>query len=164
MLPISLRWVSKIYQALPNFPILSSSGPYDWEDVVQFHMAGASVVEFCSTIMVKGYSVISDAINGLNKFLDTKGYKSVRDIVGVATRAAYTYEEMHTLPGYLEKASIDSEKCISCGKCLEICWYDGLEYRDGVYSVNEAKCKGCRNCKAICSIEGCITMKTVTGQ
>lgn len=162
MLPISLRWVSKIYQAMPDFPILSTSGPYDWEDVVQFHMAGATAVQFCSTIMVKGYSVISDSIKGLNQFLDRKGYKSVQEIVGVATRATHTYQEMYTLLGYMEKASVDQERCISCGKCLEICWYDGMEYKDGSYRVDEANCKGCRNCMVVCPIEGCVSMKTVS--
>jgi len=161
MLPIALRWVSKIYQADPSFPIFGSSGAYDWEDVVQFIMAGASAVEFCSSVMAKGYSIIRNAVQGLDKFMDAKGYKSVQDIIGVATRAAYSYEEMYTLAAYKEKASVDVDKCIGCGKCLEVCWYDAMQYSDGVYTVNEANCKGCRNCKAICPVEGCITIRTI---
>ncbi len=127
MLPVSLRWVSKIYGDVSNFPILGSSGAYDWEDVVRFLMAGASSIEFCSTIMTKGYWVVEKAVEGLNAFMEAKGYKSVQDIIGIATKAGHTYEEMHTLPGYKQQSSIDQDKCIHCGKCFEICWYYGIE-------------------------------------
>lgn len=127
MLPIALRWVSKIYMDNPGLPILGSSGVYDHEDVVQYHMAGATAIEFCSTVMVKGYSVIREMVEGLNSFLDAKGYKSVRDIIGIATRASHSYAEMYTLPEYQQRSSIDQAKCIHCGSCLEICWYGGIE-------------------------------------
>ena len=127
MLPVSLRWVSKIYADDHNFPILGSSGVDNWEDVVQFLMAGASLVEICSSIIVRGYWMIEEAIEGLNNFLDAKGYKSVRDIIGIATRASHSYGEMFTLPGYKQKSSIDQDKCIHCGKCYELCWYYAIE-------------------------------------
>jgi NADPH-dependent glutamate synthase beta subunit-like oxidoreductase/dihydroorotate dehydrogenase len=131
MLPIALRWVSKIYADDHNFPILGSSGAYDWEDTARFLMSGASAVEFCSTVIAKGYYVIKEAIEGLNAFLDAKGYRSVREIIGVATRACHTYDEMFTLPGYMEKSTIDQDRCIHCGKCYEICWYGGIERQPG---------------------------------
>ncbi|MFC1798241.1 tRNA-dihydrouridine synthase [Thermodesulfobacteriota bacterium] len=161
MLPIALRWVSKIHNEAPDFPILASSGPYDWEDVVRFHMAGAYAVQWCSTVMAKGYNVITDAILGMDKFLDTKGYKSVRDIIGVATQASYTYDEMKTLPEYREKASFVKKLCNDCGKCDELCWYGAVEHHDGYYQVIEEKCKGCRSCLIACPIEGCVVMSTV---
>jgi formate dehydrogenase beta subunit len=138
MLPISLRWVSKIYMDNPNVPVLGSSGVYDYEDVVQYHMAGATAIEFCSTIMVKGYSVVREIVEGLNGFLDAKGYKSVRDIIGVATRASHSYAEMYTLPAYQQRSSIDAAKCIHCGSCLEVCWYGGVEQQEETVS---APCK-----------------------
>ena len=161
MLPITLRWVSKIYSADPGFTVIGTNGPYDWRDVVQFHMAGASAVQLCSVIMAKGYSVIPETVQGLNNFLDDKGYKSVRDITGVATKAAHSYQEMYTLPEYQEKASVNKDLCIDCGKCLEVCWYDAMEKRDGVYEVNEAICKGCHNCQILCPVKGCITLRAV---
>jgi len=161
MLPIALGWVSRIYKTVPDFPILGSSGVYDWQDVVQFMMAGASSVQICSTVMVKGYSMIKRTIRGLNDFLDAKGYRNVQDIVGATTKAIYNYEEMYTLPEYREKASVDEDKCVKCGKCLEVCWFDAMEEAEGAYRANEANCQGCYNCRVVCPIQGCITMRTV---
>jgi dihydroorotate dehydrogenase (fumarate)/dihydropyrimidine dehydrogenase (NAD+) subunit PreA len=161
MMPITLRWVAKIHSANPSFAISASSGPYDWRDVVQFLMAGATTVQSCSAIMVKGYSVITRMVEGLNQFMDAKGYQNVRDIIGVATRAAHTYQDMYTLPEYQERASVNMELCIDCGKCLEVCWYDAMENREGIYTVNDALCKGCHNCQIACPVEGCITLNTL---
>ena len=162
MLPISLRWCAKIYLEMPDFPILGSNGPVNWEDMVRFHLAGATCVEFCSVIMLKGYSVVSEIINGLNSYLDRKGYKSVKEIIGVAARAAYSYSELYTLPDYQEKSVIDEDLCIRCGKCSEVCWYDAIETdEEELASSIEEKCKGCRNCMVICPVPGCVTMKTV---
>ncbi len=161
MVPIALRWVAKTYLAMPDYPILGSSGPCDWEDMVRFHMSGASLVEFCSIIMARGYSVIKPIIDGLNSFLDRKGYKGVRDIIGIAARAAPTYQELYNMPDYNEKSVIDPDLCIRCGKCSEVCWYDAIVTDDeGLASSIEANCKGCHNCMDVCPVPECITMKS----
>ena len=168
MLPIALRWVSKIHAADPDITVLGSSGVYDHEDVVQYHMAGASAVQICSTIMVRGYSVIRKIIRGLSVFLDAHGYSSVRDIIGVATRASRSYDQMYDLPAYKEKSSIDGDLCVRCGKCIETCWYGAIKEEPSsdanarpVYLVAEDECKGCRNCRVICPVEGAVSMRTL---
>ena len=50
MLPLSLRWVGKIHQALPKVPIFGSSGAFDWKDVAAFLMAGSCATQFCSAV------------------------------------------------------------------------------------------------------------------
>jgi NADPH-dependent glutamate synthase beta subunit-like oxidoreductase len=94
-------------------------------------MSGASSIEFCSTIMAKGFWVVEAAVKGLNEFLDAKGYKGVREIIGVATRKSHSYAEMFTLPGYKEKSTIDQDLCVHCGKCQEVCWYYAIERQPG---------------------------------
>jgi dihydroorotate dehydrogenase len=160
MLPISLRWCAKIHLAMPDYPIFGSNGPCNWEDMVRFHLAGATAVEFCSVIMLKGYSVVKEIVDGLNSYLDRKGYNSVKDIIGMAARAAYNYSDLYTLPDYQEKSVIDEDLCIRCGKCSDVCWFDAIETEeDGLARVNVAKCKGCHNCMVICPVPECIHME-----
>jgi dihydroorotate dehydrogenase (fumarate)/dihydropyrimidine dehydrogenase (NAD+) subunit PreA len=156
MLPLSLRWVGRIHQAMPKVQVLGSSGASDWQDVVAFLMAGASAAQFCSAVMCKGYRIIRDAVTGLNEFLDRKGYGSAREIIGIASEAALSYEEIARLPEYAihpRKASVLLEKCTDCGRCLDTCWFGAMEKRDELYEVNLEGCTGCGNCEIVCPAE-----------
>ncbi|MCY6371773.1 ATP-binding protein [Clostridium ganghwense] len=44
------------------------------------------------------------------------------------------------------KAIINSDKCIRCGKCEEVCRFDAIKD----YKINEYKCEGCTACSLIC--------------
>ncbi len=46
---------------------------------------------------------------------------------------------------------IDTEKCIGCGDCVDICPADVLELQDGKsVPVNIEDCIGCGSCAAVC--------------
>lgn len=153
MLPLSLRWVGKIHQALPKVPIFGSSGAFDWKDVAAFLMAGSCATQFCSAVMCKGYTVLTDAAKGLKDFLQRKGYRSIREIVGIASQGILSYEELAKLPEYAmhpRKAWVDREKCIECGKCFETCWFGAMERSTEAFSVDANNCTGCGNCEIVC--------------
>lgn len=46
-----------------------------------------------------------------------------------------------------KSASIIKEKCIQCGKCIELCKFDAI---DENFSVNKFKCEGCGVCVRFC--------------
>lgn len=47
----------------------------------------------------------------------------------------------------LSIASIDSEKCIECGRCRKYCKFDAIDER---YTVIRDKCEGCGVCEFVC--------------
>jgi MinD superfamily P-loop ATPase len=50
------------------------------------------------------------------------------------------------------EARIDGDKCISCGKCAELCRYDSVRrLADGKYAISA--CEGCGVCVAYCPTE-----------
>ena len=54
---------------------------------------------------------------------------------------------------------IDTEKCIGCGDCVDICPADVLELQDGKsVPVNIEDCIGCGSCVAVCE-QRAITME-----
>ena len=47
------------------------------------------------------------------------------------------------------KAVIDQEKCINCGKCLDVCKFDAVNSGKN-YSIDLLSCEGCGYCAEIC--------------
>ena len=81
-----LRWISEIR---PNvkIDIAGSGGVSNWQDVVKYILAGANVVQVCTAVIMNGYEFIGELLNGLEKHIDRKGYKTVDNFRGkVSTR------------------------------------------------------------------------------
>ncbi|MBA7565893.1 NAD-dependent dihydropyrimidine dehydrogenase subunit PreA [subsurface metagenome] len=151
--PLTLRWVYQVYKDL-GIPISGSNGVYDAQDVAEFMMAGATVVEMCSVIMAEGYGWLAKTIKELNDFLDRKGYKTVEEIVGIAAKKALSYAAMEEFGK--EKAEVDEDLCTLCERCIETCFYNALKVEDGRLVVDG--CRGCGICTCICP-EGAISLK-----
>ena len=43
----------------------------------------------------------------------------------------------------------DPEKCTGCGRCVEACWYEGIELKEHI-AVKTKKCIGCGYCFNAC--------------
>jgi MinD superfamily P-loop ATPase len=52
----------------------------------------------------------------------------------------------------MPKARIDPDRCVSCGKCRELCRFDAIE-AGTPFRVNPFACEGCRVCAAICPVD-----------
>ncbi len=57
-----------------------------------------------------------------------------------------------------QKAFIDSEKCVGCGACMEVCRFDAIRKPEGRYEIGEYACEGCGVCAAVCP-ESAITLR-----
>ncbi len=82
--PIALRAVYQLSQAV-RIPVIGVGGIEDWKGAVQMMMAGASAVQIGSAVTSKGLEVFREVNTGIEKFLERKGYSSVREIVSVAS-------------------------------------------------------------------------------
>ncbi len=153
--PLTLRWVSKVFTGV-NIPISGTNGAYDWKDVVEFMMSGATTVQLCSVVMLKGYSYLKEVIKGLNDFLDRKGYRAAKEIVGIAAKSALTYAEMEALPK--ERAVINRELCTDCQRCLRSCFYNQIKLKEGQVAISE-ECRGCGICTCVCPVPGAVSMQ-----
>ena len=154
--PLTLRWVSKVHTAL-DIPISGTNGAYDWKDAVEFMMSGASNVQICSVVMLKGYDYLAEVIQGLDQFLDRKGYKSAKEIIGIAAKAALSYGEMEGLPP--ERAVINKDLCTDCQRCLRSCFYNVIQVKESRVTIGE-DCRGCGICTCVCPAPGAVTLQT----
>ena len=62
-----------------------------------------------------------------------------------------------------EKAYIDSEKCIGCGKCMEHCRFQAVEKDGNRYRINEYACEGCGVCTYVCPQQAVTMMEDEAG-
>jgi dihydroorotate dehydrogenase (NAD+) catalytic subunit len=81
--PIALRAVYQIRQAV-RIPIIGVGGIEDWKGALQMIMAGASAVQIGSAVTSKGLDVFREVTTGIGKFLEQKGFRSIREIVSLA--------------------------------------------------------------------------------
>ena len=148
-----------------NLPISGIGGITNWRDALEFILLGSSSVQVCTEVMLRGYRIVDDMIDGLNNYMDERGFTCMDDLVGKAIPA---YSEWGNLNlNYETVAKIDSDKCIGCNRCMVAC-HDGAHqcihpdpFKSIVPVVDESECVGCNLCQIVCPVEDCITMEPV---
>jgi dihydroorotate dehydrogenase (NAD+) catalytic subunit len=84
MKPVALRCVYDLAEAF-EVPIIGCGGVTDWQDAVEFFLAGASAVQV-GTAVAADMEVFQAINRGIEIYLRKKHYRSVSDIVGLAHR------------------------------------------------------------------------------
>lgn len=82
---IALRCVYEIAQTV-NVPVIGCGGITGWRDAVEFMLAGASAIQMGTAIAYKDVSVFNDVTRGISRYLRRKGYRSVKEIVGLSQK------------------------------------------------------------------------------
>jgi len=81
--PIAVRCVYDVYRSV-DVPVIGCGGITGWQDAVEFMLAGASAVQIGTAIAFKGVSVFSSVAEGIDTYLQRKGFKNVKELVGLA--------------------------------------------------------------------------------
>ena len=116
--PIALHLLGQTARVFPK-PISGIGGISNWRDAAEFMALGSTSVQVCTAVMHYGYRIVEDMIEGLNDFLDEKGYASAMDLVGKASPA---YKDWGALDmNYHVVADISPESCIGCQLCVVAC-------------------------------------------
>lgn len=144
----TLRWVSEICQNT-KLPVLGGRGATRWEDIIEFLMAGASAVEMCAPIILHGLGYVKDLLQGVEEFMERKGYGSIEDIRGKALKHILSPKQIieDTKALYSE---IDLKKCIGCYRCVEVCVYDAIQALPKKARIIKERCAGCTLCTQVC--------------
>lgn len=85
--PIAVRCVYQLYEAV-NIPLIGVGGIVSARDAIEFILAGSSAVQIGSAIALKGLDVFKDVLAGLKAYMEEEGFKSVKEMVGLAHRAS----------------------------------------------------------------------------
>ena len=113
--------------------------------------------------MVYGFKIIDDLVDGLDQYLDKKGFTSVHDLVGKAVPSVTDWQYLNL--NHVDKAWIDQDLCIKCGRCYIACEDTSHQAITATsngsrhFEVIDAECVGCNLCVSVCPVENCITMR-----
>ncbi len=79
---ISMRWIALLFGSNYGCQLAASSGIHDHVGVIKQLLSGADVVQICSTLYLNGLERIKQIIDGLESWMNEKGYKSIGDFRG----------------------------------------------------------------------------------
>jgi dihydropyrimidine dehydrogenase (NAD+) subunit PreA len=159
--PIGLNMVSELARNEKiNVPISGIGGISDWRDATEYLLLGAQNVQVCTAVMHYGYRIVEDMIDGLNNYLDEKGFASVTDIIGKSVPRVTDWGQLDL--NYEVVARVNNEHCVKCNLCYVAC-EDGahqcFSFDDKKFPVvDEAECVGCNLCALVCPAPGAIDM------
>lgn len=133
-----------------NAPLMSSGGIDTWEHAIQMMMWGASAVSICTAIMWRGFEVVEKIRRGMEKFLETQGYASYDDIIGISLAYLSSTDQLELKAGY---AQVDETKCKNCGICLKPGHCDAIIPTGKAVRILPEKCLGCNVCIGLCPVK-----------
>jgi len=162
--PIALNMVAEICRdpATAGIPISGIGGVSTWRDAAEFIALGSSSVQVCTAVMHYGFRIVSDLADGLSRWMDHKGYRSLEDFRGAAIKNVTNWNELDL--NFKTLAKIEQEGCIQCGLCHIACEDTShqavsLERTSTAvkYDIIEKECVGCNLCALVCPTH-CISM------
>jgi len=163
--PIALKMLTTIAQnpVTQKVPISGIGGISTWRDAAEFMLLGASNVQVCTAAMKYGFRIVEDMCEGLNNWMDEKGFKTLDEFIGKSVSTVTNWEELDI--NFHIVANINQDKCIHCGLCYIACEdasHQSINLSYGkpynTYSIKEDECVGCNLCKVMCPVDDCITM------
>lgn len=164
--PIALKFLATIAKndVTKKVPVSGIGGISTWKDAAEFMLLGSTSVQVCTAAMKHGFRIIEDLCEGLNNWMDEKGFATIYDFIGKSVPTLTHWEDLDI--NYHHIAKIDQDKCIHCGLCFIACEDTShqainLEYGKpyNKYTIKDEECVGCNLCQLMCPVSGCITME-----
>ena len=146
-LQTTLRWIIAAWPQI-QAPISATGGVMTGEDAVKCLLAGASSVQVCGVMYLKGYDWVRTMLARIEAYMQRMGVENLADIIGAASRNMLTMEQYDRVTRYA--ARCDRALCVKCGRCAPVCIYDAIGFEDGRCLIDPEKCDGCGLCVSVC--------------
>lgn len=146
--PIALRCVFEVARRVKK-PVIGVGGISTGKDVIEFFMAGASLVEICTVVIYKGQKVFEKIAKEVDLWLDSHGYSDISEIQGLYVKK-YGKGQRVVLD-FEEAPKVNSEKCSGCTLCEPVCFYDAIKAPlKTTAEVFSGLCFQCGLCISVC--------------
>lgn len=149
--PLAVRCVFEVARRVKK-PVIGIGGITTGRDVIEFFMAGASLVEICTIVMYKGQQVHARIAQETEKWLDEHGYSDIREIQGLYVRKYGGGQRVIT--DFEEAPVVDAQACTKCTLCERVCFYDAISAPPKVTATVFAEpCFQCGLCVSACPVD-----------
>lgn len=153
--PIALKFLAELGndEALKGVHISGMGGIETWRDAVEFLMLGAGSLQVTTSVMQFGFRIIDDLLLGLRVFMAQRGFRDVRELVGLALENIVEKDELERDTVLYPR--IDIKRCMGCGRCFLSCRdgghqairFDAQKRKPSLIAKN---CVGCHLCALVC--------------
>ncbi|MHC4601605.1 MAG: NAD-dependent dihydropyrimidine dehydrogenase subunit PreA, partial [Planctomycetota bacterium] len=155
--PIALHMVSALLlHPSVDLPVSAVGGIASWRDAAEFLLLGATSVQICTAVMLRGYEIVEGMVGGLTEYMDEKGFSSLDEMRGRALANTMAWGDLDL--NYAVVAELDPRKCTACGACVTACRDGGHQCitvdagSQGVPAVDADRCVGCNLCSIVCPV------------
>lgn len=155
--PLAVRSVFEVARATDK-PVIGVGGAGSGEDVIEFLMAGASLVGVCTAAILKGPGIYGKIAAEAGQWLDAHGYSSIEQVRGLYLEKYRAGRPVIT--GLESAARVDESRCKACGQCEKVCQYGAIHAPlKQIARVEEERCAACGLCTTVCP-SGAIALET----
>jgi dihydroorotate dehydrogenase/NAD-dependent dihydropyrimidine dehydrogenase PreA subunit len=156
LLPWSLCRVARIKKRV-SIPVFAVSGVYTADDVIQYLLAGASLIQIHTAVYFRGLGVFREILNGVEAWMERKGYNKLDDFRGNALPGVASWDEIRAYEKYPYAVPpdspyvpvVDEDECNLCGLCVA-CVHGVFNLERNNVLIDEGKCENCGFCITLC--------------
>jgi len=153
---LSNRFVAEVKLAT-SLPIIGGGGIFEWQHIVESIMYGSSLIQVCTSLMLKGFKEITKWLTALQDFMEQSAYPDVPSFCGIALKYICEPKDLQIVSVVAE---VNEEKCNGCGSCANIGHCEAITIEAKKAHVRIEECIGCGTCTAICP-KSAILMKSI---
>jgi dihydroorotate dehydrogenase subfamily 1 len=143
--PLAVRCVADIARAV-KIPVIGCGGISNGRDAIEFIMAGASAVQLCTAVIVRGPRIYGLIADEMVRFMRVKGYNSIDDFRGIALK----HLPEQPLRTRAKPPEVLMSKCTGCGLCERHCVYGAAKVVGKIARIDPVRCYGCGMCISVC--------------
>ena len=146
--PLALRCVFEVARRVSK-PVIGVGGISRGTDLIEFLMAGASMVGVCTAAILNGNTIYGQIAEEAAIWLDERGYSSIQEVQGLYLKKFA--QGQRVIIDFEEKPIVSKDLCIGCTRCEPVCWYDALKAPpDEAPTIDENPCFQCGLCLTVC--------------
>jgi len=146
--PLAVRCVFEVARVTDK-PVIGVGGVARGEDVIEFMMAGASLVGVCTAAILKGWNVYGKIAAEAAHWLEAHGYQDIEAIKDLYLNKYRQGQEVITT---IEKTAwVDEAHCKACSQCEKVCQFGAISAPlKQIAKINSDHCTACGLCVSVC--------------